>query len=436
MAQLYRLLDLHGAATLAPLIPSLEGKAWLAWPGMSHNLVNTQSRRLRARMENCTTRGVWALLFERTEAQIADEEAKWELWREEDEADAVEGEGSKRAKSKGKSKSAPTIKSSRGGTIDSARGTRSRSRSYAGTRNVDEDERPAFEAVTPTGWLLLDFLVAFWTKDAAEHNGHPDAFLSQLWRPSTNLAFDLADAPLEIVRQAVYESTGADAIVRRRLAASLIKFLVDAATGKDARFHSQSLASVLLPLFREERVVVFIALLRSSLPAERNALPQPIMSYGAFTHFLTHAIEDAAGVRREREAQRLAKRRGKRARGDPSIDHFEEDGLAAPTVAYVISLLGLPAAEADDDAATKRMDALKIALVTALASNVPSPLWAKVTDTKYALLLRVVAAARDKAAKRAVERASEENESLDSLATESTLRRSSTPPSLSLSPAA
>jgi len=425
---LHRLLDIHSAATLAPLVPSLEGKAWLSWPPTSHNLQNTLPRRVRARMENCTARGVWALLFERTDAQVAEEEAKWSQWREEDEADRSEG-GAKKGSTRSKGRSAASSKPSRAATVDSerTRGTRSRSRS---AKNKDDDEGPTFELVSANGWLLLEFLVAFWAKDAAENGGRPEAFLSQLWRPGKDLSFDQADAALEIVRQAVYESTGADARVHRRLAASIIKFLVDAATGRDAKFHPRSLTTALLPLFREPRVSVFVSLLRSSLPSSPNAIAVPIMSYSALTHFLTHAIEDIAGVRSEREAQRQAKRRGKRTRADSSPDHFETDhGLAAPTVEYAISLLGLCADDVDDDGAEQSLTALKLALLTALASNVPSPLWTTVTEKPYALILRVIAVSSEGRA-----RPNEENESI---LTESTIRLSASPsPSLPLSPSA
>jgi hypothetical protein len=380
---LARSLDLFGSATLSPLIPALEGRTWLAWPHDAHCTADSYARRVRARIENCTGRGIWALVFEQTAAQRSEEEAKWNMIREED------GEGARRS----------PLKRSRTTTAEVERRRRRR-------RSEAEEGR---QRVAEEGWALLEFLVKFWNADAQKNGGVSPAFLAQLWRPSPQHQWDQAVAPIEIVRQAMRPSADASA---RRVTADLIKLLVSAATTSPPRFLPSNIVLALLPLF-DRHLPVFLATLRSAIP-----------EYAVLTHILAHAIEAAAGVRAEREAVR-------RRRKESSF--FEGPGLAPPTVEYTLKLLQLDARDVSDEdsdndsesesdeemeegdggetqtrkrkrptpspaarqaAADARIRTLKLALVTALAANVPSPLWED-TPKRYMSFVRIASRKSD-----------------------------------------
>lgn len=382
------------------------------------------------RMESATERGIWDLIFEQTEEEKLDEEERVHVVEVQNQRD------SRRAIILGKRSVRDAVKlpeyKRRERSITqlrregSARSTRNSDGSGRATRastrlptpSEDDDEGEIDRRVSDHGWFILEFMVALWEKDAEENEVNPgvsSGFLSQLWRPNTNLPFDQANEVISIVRQAVYESTGAEGVVRRKLASSLLTLLVNAATSSKskAQFVPRSLTLALLPLFADDRVSLFLSTLH--------------IPYQPLTHLLTHAIEETAGVRADRELEREKARRrnrGRTAATEDELSHFSpEKGpwstLPPPTVEYVLELLDLPSTE-------KRMYALKLALVSTLAREVPSPLWRNVPE-KFKPVVQLIQAQRLRDRQLGAQ---------VSIATTATLPldRGSTPPSLGLSP--
>ncbi|KAL1405889.1 hypothetical protein Q8F55_007569 [Vanrija albida] len=230
----------------------------------------------------------------------------------------------------------------------------------------DEEEEEEEEGDTrrrglkPGAWDVLGFLTSLWTAPAAYTDGKPTLFLQQLKKPYADRMADDASAPLAIVRLAFLRKTAQplpETIQRREIAARLVGLLFDAAAAP-AAFLPSALRSGLLQLVRHAPAQQ----LRLFLSAVGGA------HWAALAHVLTHAVEDAAGVRTDPGRERLRR--------------MGPGELGAPSVGYALDVIALSAARPE---ARERAAVLRAALLMLLVKHTPhSAAWARAGDEKYA----------------------------------------------------
>lgn len=240
-------------------------------------------------------------------------------------------------------------------------------------RADSDDEEDEARVLSEEGWMVLEWLVALWSTS-------PSAILDQLPKlpGAAKLQNDNASVPLAIVAAAFLPTdppTPLNVLYDRRATASkLLSLIIDLARPPKAQFHAQSLVLSLVALFRVPS---------KQIPALCRAIPD----WNARAHILAVVLEDAAGVRKEREAARrsaVASRAGSRAasvagsRGalmtaprsrstTVAVEDVQGKTLStpfqAPDVDYALDLLSL---EGDEHS-----PAVAAELVSTLVANMP-----------------------------------------------------------------
>lgn len=358
---LYRYLDLF-ASDLLPLLPQLHRGATdyddprtPDWLAWKPN--GDLERAVRRRVLESTKHGVWVFLSEPAEKKAVERKAA--------------------------EKNAPKKKRKK--------------------RGDDSDDEREARVISDDGWCVLEWLVALWSTS-------PGTLLQQLHQPaSVKLQYDDAGVVLAAVRAAFLPTDSPTPLSvlpqRRETAAKLLSFVIDLARPPKAPFHSQSLVLSLVTLFRVSA-------------AQLPALSRAITDWNARAHILAVVLEDAAGVRKQREAARrsnVASRSTSRApsvgiRGtrmtaprSRSVTSVAEDvpgmmSLAtpfqAPAVDYALNLLAL---DGDD-----RSPVLAAELVSLLVAHAPKDdAWLRLNDefigAHDGVLGRVLIMARRKA---------------------------------------
>lgn len=183
------------------------------------------------------------------------------------------------------------------------------------TGGDDSDDEEDARVIAEDGWAVLEWLVALWSTS-------PAALLDQLHKPpSTKLQYDDAGVPLAIVRAAFLPTDPPTPLAvlfsRRATAATLLSLVIDLARPPKAQFHAQSLVLSLVTLFR--------------VPAGQiPALSRAITEWNARAHILAVVLEDAAGVRKEREATRRSTAASRATSRAPSVGFRTGTRMTAP----------------------------------------------------------------------------------------------------------
>ncbi|CAK9785220.1 hypothetical protein CC85DRAFT_328069 [Cutaneotrichosporon oleaginosum] len=273
-------------------------------------------------------------------------------------------------------------------------------------RKGDEDSEDEREtpSISDDGWGVLEWLVALWSKS-------PPSLLQQLHQPaSARLQYDDAGIVFTLVRAAFLPTDPPTPpsvlFTRRETAGRLLSLLIDLARPPKSPFHTQSLVLSLVTVFRVP-------------PTHIQALSRAIRDWNARAYILAVVLEDAAGVRKEREAARRSNVASRSTSRAPTVMTTRASGTAAtrsrsttlaieaipgvmslsipfqaPDVGYVLDLLAL---EGDD-----RSPVLAAELVSLLVSHVPQDdAWMRLDDKfirEYdGVLGRVLIMARKKA---------------------------------------
>ncbi|BEJ08985.1 hypothetical protein CcaverHIS641_0510790 [Cutaneotrichosporon cavernicola] len=156
-------------------------------------------------------------------------------------------------------------------------------------RTHNSDDEGETRVISDDGWDVLEWLVTLWSTS-------PPALLQQLHQPaSVKLQYDDAGVVLAAVRAAFLPTdppTPFNAIpARRATSAKLLSLVIDLARPPKSPFHPQSLVLSIVTLFR--------------VPAAQvSVLARAITNWNARAHILAVVLEDAAGVRKQREAAR------------------------------------------------------------------------------------------------------------------------------------
>lgn len=334
---LYRLLDIHEASTLTPLIPS-RSSSWATW-WANWQPEGKLERRVRRRVEECKHDGIWPLIWAR---------------------EPRESKPSTRGTSRDKSRANSKANSSEEDEDEEME------------EEEEEEEVVAEKVVSDRGWEVLEWLVALWEKDAVTSaSGRSEAMVAQLGGPPKHdIPRDNADVPLAIIRQAFDDSgpsSFADTLRHRSSATSLLALLIGVATPPLAPFHQASLVFSLVQLLRTAT---------TPLVAAFKTLP-----WQAHAHVFAHALEDAAGVRAKNEKARNTSRA--RRGGQVEQKGWEKGPWSPPTPEYALDLVALPPADRSDETA-ERMGLLGASLVMRLVANVSDGSgWERAGEDEY-----------------------------------------------------
>ncbi|GMK59685.1 hypothetical protein CspeluHIS016_0802910 [Cutaneotrichosporon spelunceum] len=270
-------------------------------------------------------------------------------------------------------------------------------------RGGDSDDEEETRGISDDGWDVLQWLVALWSTSLS-------ALLQQLHPPaSVKLQYDDAGVVLAAVRAAFLPTdppTPFSSIpARRKTAAKLLSFVIDLARPPKSPFHPQSLVLSLVTLFRASA-------------AHIPALSRAITDWNARAYILAVVLEDAAGVRKQREEARRFNVGSRSTSRAPSVSTRAtratvarsssatpaDDGILsmmsiatpfqAPSVDYALNLLAL---DGDD-----RSPVLAAELISLLVANVPEDgAWQRLGDDfiaeHNAVLGRVLVMARKRA---------------------------------------
>lgn len=178
----------------------------------------------------------------------------------------------------------------------------------------DSDDEDEARVLSEDGWGVLEWLVDLWMTS-------PDALLLQLHAPVGKLLqYDDAGVVLSIVRAAFLPTAPPTPLSvlsdRHATASKLLSLVIDLARPPKAQFHAQSLVLSLVALFR--------------VPATQiPALSRAIRDWNARAHILAVVLEDAAGVRKEREAARRSTAASRANSRAASVD-FPRTRMTAP----------------------------------------------------------------------------------------------------------
>ncbi|WVO15246.1 hypothetical protein L204_102900 [Cryptococcus depauperatus] len=251
-------------------------------------------------------------------------------------------------------------------------------------RDVDlEDSTAGERTISFQGWLLLEWLVAVWERDALEKSysgqegqlAFSPIFLQQLPRSPGMLQRDDAMVPLRIIRDAFQLPENGDAARRREVAVRLLNLLLSAAIYLSepipqsppkplipsiSSFHPSSLLSSLIHTFSPLPSLFFIY----SAPFLAKHI-----SYRPLAHVYTLLIEEWAGLGKKKGEERQKLKQKRKASGE--INGFEQgwNGLNAPTLIYLCTgVLSLkPLHESSDN--IYKVNFIKLSLLTVLLSH-------------------------------------------------------------------